>query len=64
MTFGLFSILSALAAFRTGRWSFALGAALLSAVVIAKNYRDAKLENSARGFRHRQKKEEPRIKEF
>lgn len=64
VTFGLFSILSALAAFRTGRWSFALGAALLSAVVIAKNYQDAKLGSGAKGFRHRQKKEEPQIKEF
>ncbi len=42
VTFGLFSLLSAAAAFYTGRWSFCLGAALLSAVVIARNYRDAK----------------------
>lgn len=43
VTFGLFAALAALAAFYTQRWSFALGCALLSAVVILKNYRDAKL---------------------
>lgn len=43
VTFGLFAALAVLAAFYTQRWSFALGCALLSAVVILKNYRDAKL---------------------
>lgn len=61
VTFGLFSVLSALAAFRTGHWSFALGAALLSTVVITKNYRDARLETGARIFQHRQKSDEPQI---
>lgn len=40
-TFGLFSIGAVAAAFFTRSWSFALGAVLLSAVVVAKNYRDA-----------------------
>ena len=35
---------SLLSAFRTAHWSFGLGAVLLSAVVIAKNFQDAKLE--------------------
>ncbi len=42
-TFTIFTGLSLGAAFFTGHWSFALGAALLSAVVIVKNYRDARL---------------------
>lgn len=41
LTFGLFSIGAVAAAFYTRGWSFALGAALLSTIVIAKNYRDA-----------------------
>lgn len=44
VTFGLFSAFSLLSAFRTAHWSFGLGAVLLSAVVIAKNFQDAKLE--------------------
>lgn len=43
VTFVLFAGLSFLSAVCTGRWSFALGCALLSAVVILKNYRDAKI---------------------
>ncbi len=43
VTFTLFAVLSLLSAFYTHRWSFALGTVLLSAVVILKNYRDAKI---------------------
>ncbi len=44
VTFGLFSIASVICACFTGFWSFCLGALLLSAVVITKNYKDAKLD--------------------
>lgn len=40
--FSLFSLFSAAAALYTGRWSFSLGALLLSAVVIWKNLHDAR----------------------
>ncbi len=43
ITFTLFSLSALGLAFFTGQWSFALGAVLLSTVVIAKNYRDARL---------------------
>ncbi len=55
--FSLFAALSLLTAFATCRWSFALGSALLSAVVIAKNYRDAKLASRWKSFSGQ--KEEP-----
>lgn len=53
VTFGLFSLFSGVTAMFTGHWSFCLGAALLSAVVILKNYRDARLPV----------KEEPQVSE-
>lgn len=43
VVFGLFSAVALLSAFSSQRWSFALGSVLLSIVVIARNYRDAKL---------------------
>ncbi len=43
VTFTLFSAFSLLCAFYTEHWSFALGAVLLSLIVIAKNFRDAKI---------------------
>ncbi len=59
VTFGLFSVFTALAAFRTGHWSFALGAALLSMVVITKNYQDARQEAGTKIFQRRQKSDKP-----
>ncbi len=47
--FGLFAAAAFGAAFFTRRWSFALGSVLLSAVVIAKNYRDAKMGAASAG---------------
>ncbi len=61
VTFGLFSVFAVLAAFRTGHWSFTFGAVLLSAVVIAKNYRDSRLEARTKPFSHRRKNDEPQV---
>lgn len=60
VTFGLFCCLSLASALYTGRWSFCLGAALLSITVIVKNYRDAKLEAGIKLFRHSAKDDEPK----
>lgn len=46
ITFGLFFLLAFSVSFYTGRWSFCLGAGLVSATVIWKNLRDAQLAPS------------------
>ncbi len=61
VTFGLFSVLSAAGTFHTGRWSFCLGAVLLSAVVVGKNLRDARLGSRMEFLAP--KKEEPQVSE-
>ncbi len=59
-TFVLFTGLSLLSACYTHRWSFAFGASLLSAIVIAKNYRDAKIASRLDTFSKNQQ-EEPTV---
>lgn len=56
ITFTLFAACAALGAFHTHGWSFALGAFLLSSVVILKNYRDAHMPQPVP-----EKKEEPQV---
>ena len=62
VVFTLFSALTVLGAARTGRWSFAFGAMLLSLTVIAKNLQDAKLEAHAKLLRQAQA-DEPEVGE-
>lgn len=61
VTFCLFAAFSVLAALHTGLWSFSLGSSLLSATVIVKNLRDARIDPLRPAVGREAKSEEPKV---